>query len=148
MSESCFPPDMPLPAVSRETLPWWQAAAEHRLVAQCCAACGRTRHPPGPLCPRCRAFESVWRELSGRGAVYTYTIVHQPFLRSLADRVPYVVAAIELEDGGGVRLLSNVVGVAPQDVRIGLPVEVVWDDVAPGIALPRFRPARAASQRP
>lgn len=139
-----FPDDMPVPAASRETLPWWQAAAEHRLVVQVCRRCGRTRHPPGPLCPACRSSDLGWRELSGRGTVYTYTIVRRAFVPSLAERLPYVVVVVELDGGGGARLLSNLVDVGPETVRVGMPVEVVWEDVGPDLALPRFRPATTA----
>jgi len=136
-----FPDDMPTPAASRETLAWWQAATEHRLLVQVCNRCGRTRHPPGPLCPSCRSSDLGWRELSGRGTVYTYTIVWRAFVPSLADRLPYVVAVVELEGGDGARLLSNVVDVDATMVQVGMPVEVVWEDVGPSLALPRFRPA-------
>ena len=133
-----FPDAMPVPAVSRETIGWWQAAAEHRLLMQRCARCGRTRLPPGPLCPSCRSFEREWQEVSGRGTVYTYTVVHRAYMPGLA--VPYVVIAVELEDAGGARLISNLVDAEPSAVHVGMAVEVVWEDMAPGLALPRFRP--------
>jgi uncharacterized OB-fold protein len=135
-----FPDDMPLPAASRETLPWWEAAREHHLVVQACAACGATRHPPGPRCPACRSAEVEWCELSGRGTVYTFAVVHQPFIASLADVVPYVVAAVDLEGARGARLVSNVVDVDPAAVHIGMEVDVVWEDMSDELALPRFRP--------
>lgn len=137
-----FPDDMPTPAASRETLAWWQAAAEHRLLVQSCNRCGRTRLPPGPLCPSCRSFDLGWTELTGRGTVYTYTIVHRAFVPSLADRLPYVVIVVELEGGRGARLVSNLVDAGPGTVRVGMPVELVWEDVGPELALPRFRPGR------
>jgi uncharacterized OB-fold protein len=142
-----FPDDMPVPAASRETLPWWQAAAEHRLLVQRCEDCGRTRLPPGPLCPSCRSFNRGWLEVSGRGAVYTYTIVHRAYVPSLAERLPYVVIVVELEGGGGTRLTSNLVEVDPAEVRVGMEVEVVWEDLAPGLAVPRFRAASASPHR-
>jgi uncharacterized OB-fold protein len=131
-----FPDEMPLPAASRESLPWWQAAAEHRLVVQHCTGCGQLRHPPGPLCPACRSFESDWLELPGTGTVYTYTVVRQQFLPA---EVPYVVVAVDLDDAPGVRLISNLVDCAPEDLRIGQRVEVVWEDMGPELALPRMR---------
>jgi uncharacterized OB-fold protein len=140
-----MPAEMPAPAVTRETLPFWQAAAEHRLVVQTCAACGRVRHPPGPTCPSCRSFEHRWTEVSGRGRVYTYTIVHQAFVPALAAFVPYVVAAVELDDAPEVRLITNLVEIDPALVTVGLPMELVWDDVRPGLALPRFRPRGGGS---
>jgi uncharacterized OB-fold protein len=78
--------------------------------------------------------------VSGGGTVYTWTVVHRAPLPSLAARGPYVVALVELDGGGGVRLASNLVGIEPAAVRIGMPVEVVWEDVGPGLALPRFAP--------
>ena len=140
MSARWFPDAMPTPAVSRETLPWWQAAAEHRLVVQTCAACATPRHPPGPVCPHCRASEHRWQELSGQGTVYSYTVVHQAFLPALADRIPYVVAVLELDGADGVRFISNLVDVPADAVRVGLRVEVVWEDMQTGLAVPRFRP--------
>jgi hypothetical protein len=136
-----FPDDMPVPAASRETLAWWQAAAEHRLLVQRCGDCGRTRLPPAPICPSCRSFNRGWQEVSGRGTVYTYTIVHRAYVPSLAERLPYIVIVVELEDGGGARLTSNLVDTDPGAVHIGMPVEVVWEDLGPELAVPRFRPA-------
>jgi uncharacterized OB-fold protein len=134
MTERWFPDSMPLPAANAETLPWWEAAREHRLTAQRCTTCGALRHPPGPVCPACGSTQSDWQELSGRGVVYTFTVVHQQFVP--AD-VPYVVVAVELEEG--VRMVSNLVDASPSDIRIGQRVEVTWEDMGPALSLPRFR---------
>jgi uncharacterized OB-fold protein len=139
MSERFFPDSMPPPLANATTLPFWQAAAEHRLVVQRCTGCGHCRLPPAPVCPECRATESDWKELTGRGEVYTYTIVHRPI--AAEQRLPYVIAVIALEDAGGVRMISNLVGIAPEAISIGMPVEVVWEDMSAELALPRFRPA-------
>jgi uncharacterized OB-fold protein len=141
MSARWFPDEMPVPALNADTAGWWDAAAGHRLVMQRCAACGRTRHPPGPVCPWCRAEKAEWCELPGTGSVYTYTIVHQAFIPALADRVPYVVIAVDLDGAGGARLVSNLVDADPHAVTVGMPVEVVWEDMGPELAVPRFRPA-------
>ena len=140
-SRRWFPDDLPLPAVSAETLGFWEAAAAHRLVVQRCADCGHTRMPPGPICPSCRSFNRAWHEVSGRGEVYTYTVVHRAYVPSLAARVPYVVVVVTLEGGGGVRLASNLVDTDPPAVRVGMPVEVAFEDLGPGLAVPRFRPS-------
>jgi len=138
MSERFFPDSMPPPMADATTLPWWNAAAEHRLVVQRCASCGHTRHPPAPICPECRSADSDWKEVSGRGDVYSYTLVHRPIA---ADQtLPFVVAVIELEGSGGLRMISNVVGVNPEEVEIGMPVELVWEDMSEDLAVPRFRP--------
>ncbi|HXX90815.1 MAG TPA: Zn-ribbon domain-containing OB-fold protein [Acidimicrobiales bacterium] len=142
MTARWFPDEMPMPAASAETAGWWQAAADHRLVVQRCLACGATRHPPGPVCPRCRSADAELAVLPGTGTVYTFTVVHQAFIPSLGDRVPYVVAAVDLDGAGGARLVTNLVDVAPEEVRIGMPVTVAWEDMGPELALPRFRPVQ------
>jgi uncharacterized protein len=138
MSERFFPDSMPPPLADTTTLPWWEAAAEHRLVVQRCSDCGHTRHPPAPVCPECRSDASDWQELSGRGEVYTFTIVHRPIAAN--QELPFVVAVIALEDSGGLRMISNVVDVDPAEVAIGMPVELVWEDMSEDLAIPRFTP--------
>jgi uncharacterized OB-fold protein len=139
MSERYFPDSMPPPMADTLSLPWWEAAAEHRLVVQRCSECAHTRHPPAPVCPACRSHASDWQELPGRGEVYTYTIVHRPI--AAGQQLPYVVAVIALEGSGGLRMISNLVEVDPDAVEIGMPVELVWEDMSDELAIPRFRPA-------
>ncbi len=145
MSARWFPDEMPVPAVNAETNGWWAAAAAHRLVVQRCTACATTRHPPGPVCPRCRSTVSQWLDLPGTGTVFSYTVVHQAFIPALADRIPYVVIAVELDGADGARIVSNLVDIDPSDVSIGMGVEVIWEDMGPQLALPRFR--RAANRK-
>ena len=140
MSERWFPDAMPQPTADNETLPWWQAAAEHRLVVQRCADCGHLRHPPAPICPACRSSHSDWRELSGRGELYTYTVVHRPV--ALGQDVPFVVAVVALEGADGVRMISNLVETSLDALEIGMAVELVWEDMSADLAIPRFRPAK------
>jgi hypothetical protein len=141
MSERWFPDEMPVPVVNAETNGWWEAAAHHRLVVQRCTACGQTRHPPGPICPRCRSTASEWSELPGTGTVFTFTVVRQAFIPSLSDRIPYVVIAVELDGAEGARIVSNLIDIDPADASIGMRVEVAWEDMGPQLAVPRFRPA-------
>ncbi len=138
MSERFFPDGMPPALVDATTLPFWQAAKEHRLVVQRCTGCGHTRLPPAPVCPECRSTDADWKQLSGRGEVYTYTVVHRPI--AAGQQLPYVIAVIALEGGGGVRMISNLVGASPEQLRIGAAVELVWEDMSADLALPRFRP--------
>lgn len=145
MSERFFPDGMPPPLADATTLAWWQAASERRLLVERCASCGHTRLPPAPVCSECRSPESEWQEVSGRGEVYTYTIVHRPIAADQA--VPFPIAVIALEDAGGVRILSNLVGIAPEEVEIGMPVEVVWERMSADLAIPRFRPAPTAGTK-
>jgi uncharacterized OB-fold protein len=140
MSERFFPDAMPSPLADATTLPWWQAASEHRLVVQRCTRCGRTRLPPAPLCPECRSEDSDWKEISGRGEVYTYTVVHRPI--AAGQQLPFVIAVVALEDAGGVRIISNLVDIHLDHLTIGLPVELVWEDMSAELSIPRFRPSR------
>lgn len=141
MSERYFPDSMPPPLADATTLPWWEAAAEHRLVVQRCAACQATRLPPAPVCAECRSADFNWQEVPGAGSVYTFTIVHRPIAAD--QQLPFVIAVVALEDAGGVRMISNLVQVDPDEVEVGMPVEVVWEDMSEDLAIPRFRPQRA-----
>lgn len=138
MSERFFPDSMPPPLADATTLPWWEAAAEHRLVVQRCTACEHTRLPPSPICPECRSSDADWKDVPGSGEVYTYTTVHRPI--AAAQELPYYIAVISLEDSGGLRMISNLVDVNPDELEIGMPVELVWEDMSDDLAIPRFRP--------
>jgi uncharacterized OB-fold protein len=89
------------------------------------------------MCPHCGSTDAEWALASGRGVVHTFTIVHGPTLPAFADRVPYNVVAVQLDEG--VFMVSNVVDCPPEDLRIGLPVEVVFEPLNDAIALPKFR---------
>lgn len=134
-----FPDSMPMPAASAETIEWWQAAAEHRLVIQVCQSCDRPRHPPAPLCPACRSWTWRWEEHPGTGTIYTCTKVHQAFIPGVD--LPLVVAVIDLDGFADtdppIRLVTNVVDADPGEVTIGGRVELVWEDMGPDLALPR-----------
>jgi uncharacterized OB-fold protein len=140
MSERFFPDAMPPPLADATTLPWWRAAAEHRLLVQRCTSCGRTRLPPAPICPECRCADADWKQVPGRGEVYSYTTVFRPIVAG--QTLPFVIAVIALAEAGGVRILSNLVGASADEIAIGMPVELVWEDMSPDLAIPRFRPAK------
>lgn len=131
----------PLPEPSDTTRPFWDACRKHELRIQRCRACGTLHHYPRLQCPQdgCDRFD--WALMSGRGTVFSFVVAHRAFHPGFKGEVPYVVAVIELEEGP--RMMSNVVGLAPAQVRIGMAVEVVFEDVSDTIALPRFRPVSA-----
>ena len=131
----------PAPIVTDDSAAFWTAAAAGRLVAQRCAECGRFRHPPRPMCPECRSLAVEVVELSGRGEVYSYAVLHHP--PNPLFEYPVVIVLVDLEEG--IRLLSNVTGVAPGDLRIGMPVEVHFAPTADDMAVPQFRPATVPS---
>ena len=130
----------PLPVPTPETRPFWEAARRHELQIQACRACGTYLFFPRALCPRCFATDLEWRRVSGRGTLHTFTIVERG-QRGFPLATPYVLAVVELAEGP--RMMTNLVGIEPDPakVRIGMPVEVVFDDVTPEVTLPRFRPA-------
>jgi uncharacterized OB-fold protein len=128
----------PLPQVTPEMKPFWDAARRHELVVQRCTGCGAHRFPARDICSRCLSREAGWAPVSGRGEVFSWAVMHQVYHPGFAADVPYAVVVIELEEGA--RLVSNLVDCPPGDVRAGLPVEVVFDDVTPDVTLPKFRP--------
>jgi uncharacterized OB-fold protein len=134
-----LPDGTPLPHAGPDDAPYWQFCRERTLRIQRCTACGLHRHPPGPCCPRCGSFEHEWAPVSGRGSVFSWTVVHHPVHPAHRGAVPYNVAVVLLDGADEVRLVSNVIDAAPGEMRIGLPVEVVFEDAGEGWVLPRFR---------
>jgi uncharacterized OB-fold protein len=137
-------PNMPAELVDLHPDPWtepfWLGAREHRLVAQRCTSCGTFRMPPSGFCRACRQQGVEWVELSGEGTVYSFIVTHQALIPQLKEYVPYVTAVVELDDAPGIRLISNLVDTEVDDVHVGLPVTVTWEDVHENATIPRFRP--------
>lgn len=127
----------PLPRVTAENRPFWDATKRHELRLQRCAECGRFRYPPSPVCPDCLSEAVEWARVSGRGTITTFVVFHKVYFESFAGEAPYNVVQVRLEEGP--RLTANLVGVRNEELAVGTPVEVVFDDVTPEITLPRFR---------
>jgi len=108
-------------------------------MVQYCDACNQWFHPPAPVCPRCGSLDVAPKPVSGRGRVLSYTVNHQAWLPDL-DK-PYVIAIIELDDQPGLRMLSNVIGLPHDQVHIGLPVQVVFEQHE-DVWLPLFAPRK------
>jgi uncharacterized protein len=131
-----------LPQPDFETQPYWDAARDRRLLIKHCNACEQDFFYPRTYCPNCWSADTEWKEASGRGRVYTFTVVYQNDLSPFNERLPYVVAIVELDEG--VRMTSNIEGVAPDEVRCDMPVHVAFrDEQRDGdtVSLPVFRPA-------
>ena len=128
----------PLPLPDGVSAPYWQAAAEGRLLIQQCPSCGHRQWYPRALCTACGA-DPEWLECSGRGVVHTFTVVRQMGMRAFREDVPYVVAMIDLEEGP--RLMGGITDCDPDSVVIGLPVEVHFVTAAEDIGIPYWRPA-------
>ena len=130
--------DRPLPAPDPVSTPYWEAAARGELLIQHCPACGSRQHYPRAVCKECGSTPE-WEQASGRGTIYTYTVVRQSHARPFRDLLPYVVAMVELEEGP--RMMGNVTGCDVDAVHIGMPVEVYTEVAAEGIGVPFWRPA-------
>ncbi len=109
----------PLPAPDAVAVPWWKAAGQGRLLFQRCPSCQHAQFYPRAVCTRCGATPE-WEEASGRGTVHTFTIVRQMGAKPFRERLPYVVAMIELDEG--VRMMSNVTDCPVEDVHVGMEV--------------------------
>jgi uncharacterized OB-fold protein len=127
-------------AVDQWTEPFWLAGKEHRLVAPRCEECGTFRMPPSPFCPSCRSQRIDWVQLSGHGIVYSYTICDRSPFPGEVENFLFVPVIVELPDAQGVRLVSNLIDIEVQDVKVDLPVEIVWGPNADGWRVPLFRP--------
>jgi uncharacterized protein len=139
-----FPPgSMPLPAITDDTRPFWDGCRRRQLLVQRCTACASPRHPPSPVCWRCRSFAHEWVAASGQGTVFTYAVVHRAFQAGLETHVPYTLVVVALDDVPGVRLVSNLVDADAAELRVGLPVQVLFEDVSAEVTVPRFQVRRA-----
>jgi uncharacterized OB-fold protein len=134
-------PGRPVPTVTPEMAPFWEAARRQQLVVQRCRGCGTLRFPAREVCSSCLSRDVEWTPVSGRGEVFSRVVMHQANHPAFAAVAPYAVVVVQLAEG--VRMLSNVVDCAAGDVRIGMPVEVVFETLEGGVALPLFRPASA-----
>ena len=135
----------PVPAPDDVSRFYWEAAVDHRLVLQRCRACRNMQYPPEICCVHCQGEEFEAAETTGRGAIYSYSVVDRPLHAGFVDALPYVVALVELDDQPGLRILTNIVGV-PAGTRLscGLPVEVTFEDRG-SVTLPQFRLLGTAS---
>lgn len=131
----------PRPGPSPATEAFWAATSEERFLLQRCPRCGAAQFYPKVTCTACGAPEPVWEEASGRGTVHTFTVARRATAPAMEPYVPYAIAIVELAEGP--RVTTNVVGCDVDAVRVGLPVELVWDEPGPdGFRLPLWRPAR------
>jgi len=130
----------PFPALTPENEFFWTAGADGKLRFKRCQACKTWLHPPSPVCPTCLSKSIAVEDVSGRATVAACTINHHTW--HPAFKPPYVIAIVEIEEAPYVRLTTNIVGCPPDDVRIGMPVQVLFEQVGP-TWLPMFEPRPA-----
>jgi uncharacterized OB-fold protein len=127
------------PTATALTEPFWEATREQRYLIQWCTRDNRTIFYPREVCPTCLQADALeWRDASGRGTVYAVSVQHRAANPTMADRVPYAVALVELEEGP--RVMTNVINTPPEDVRVGQSVQLAWEPLSDGRNLPQFEP--------
>jgi uncharacterized protein len=134
------PPRKPLPIPQPEWDLYWEKTKQHELWLMRCKDCSKAYFYPRPICPNCFSRNTEWFQSSGRGTLYSFAIVHRAPNR--AFEAPYIAAYVELEDG--VRLPTNLIEIEPdpEKVKIGMSVEVVFEEASETITLPKFRPSQ------
>jgi uncharacterized OB-fold protein len=140
MAEADF--TKPLPQITSEAQPFWDAAAKQQLVMQRCQDCHAYIWTPRPVCFECGSERLEWTQLSGKGEIYSFTVIRQVVGRAASQAfekdIPYVIAWIDLEEGP--RMISNVIGCPVEDVKIGMKVSVEFEQQSAEIWLPKFTP--------
>jgi uncharacterized OB-fold protein len=132
----------PVPVPNMWTKAYWDGAREHKLLITRCAKCGRYTHPPLQACPQCGSEEMRPAPVSGKGTIYSYSIMHQVGNPGFEKELPYAVVIVELAEQKGLYTVSNLRDCPIGQIRIGMPVEVLFEDVTPEVTLPQFRPAK------
>jgi uncharacterized OB-fold protein len=130
----------PWPEPDEDTSFFWDAARQQQLVLHRCTACGQLQYPPDVVCVYCQSQDLEPEQLSGRGALYSFAVVRRAFHGGFLNALPYVVALVELQEQPGLRMLTNLVDVDPGQLRVGMPVEVTFEERG-AVTLPQFRPA-------
>lgn len=131
----------PIPLKTHDNHPYWDAADRHELSLQKCESCGEYAHPPGPSCAKCGSTELSWENFGGdiKGTVYSYIISYRPFLPGFQDDIPQIISIVELEKAPAVKIIGNILECKPEEVKIGMPVEMVWVDITEDRALPQWK---------
>ena len=130
----------PIPLKNEDNHPYWDAADKHELQLQKCDSCQAYSHPPGPACAKCGSTELSWEKQGSDvlGSVYSYIVSYRPFLPGFQDDVPQIIASIELKKTPEVKLIGNVLECNPEEIEIGMPVKMVWQDITEDRALPQW----------
>lgn len=134
------PPPKPLPRPENKglTKPFWDATKRGELVMQRCVHCANWIFYPREQCPFCMSQELTWAPVTGRGRVYAFTIVYQSAHPAFQQEAPYVFAVIQLDEG--VRMVSNVIGIPPDQVKVDMPVRATFQEASPDWTLVKFEP--------
>ncbi|WP_374632438.1 Zn-ribbon domain-containing OB-fold protein [Ferrovibrio sp.] len=135
MSASSYP----VPQITAISKPFWDACQQHKLQVQKCDSCGRFRFYPSEACPDCRSTSYKWVNISGRGKILTWIVVHRSVDPVWQERVPFVTGIVEIEEQKGCFIPGIILGRPPADVQGGMPVKVEFEETNPGVVVPRWR---------
>jgi hypothetical protein len=127
--------ERPLPVPDADSQPFWDALRDNHLLIQRCSSCSLLRFPPSALCHHCRSWDAEWVEVTG-GTVQSWVVVEYGVIKSLREQAPYVVALIDLGDGA--QMPSNIYGVPPDELYLGMPVSVRFQEIGGGFTIPVF----------
>ena len=127
----------PIPAITPDLREFFDGARAGRLMVQKCDSCGALRFPAHDLCSKCNSTLSRWVQVSGRGTVFSFNIMHQLYHPGFASEVPYAVVMVELEEG--CKFVSNLLGIKPHEIKCGMPVEVTFEKLNDEVSMPKFR---------
>jgi uncharacterized OB-fold protein len=131
--------EKPIPVTDELSQPFWDAAKQHRLVIQRCGECRYYNHPPRPVCERCSSQRLEFATVSGRGTIYTFTVMHQSSVAGFEDEVPYINIVVELDEQPMLFMVSNLPHAEKDKIRIGGRVEVRFEKRGLELVLPQFR---------
>lgn len=124
---------------------FWEYCAQRELRFQCCSSCRRWRHPPAPVCPHCGSPDTEWKLAPLHAELFSFTVVHHAATPALRAHVPYNIAIVAFPELQDIRIVSNVIDVPREALRIGMPLRLVWQEQAPGRVLPLFARAGGAT---
>ncbi|MBD1224358.1 Zn-ribbon domain-containing OB-fold protein [Virgibacillus halodenitrificans] len=132
----------PIPLKTQDNQHYWDMADQHELALQKCNDCGKYAHPPGPSCVHCGSTNLTWESLGNNieATIYSYIISYRPFLPGFQDDLPLIIAQAELKQIPEIKLMCNLLRCNPENVQIGMPVKMIWDDITEDRALPQWVP--------
>ena len=130
----------PIPVMQPWSEGFWKGTKQHKLLIQECNDCKAKIFYPRKYCPECWSANLGWAEASGKAKVYTHTIMMDMVEPKFWEDLPYVLAIVELEEG--IKMMTRIVGCDPEEVSMGMDVEVVFEDISDECALPFFKPAK------
>ncbi len=135
--------EKPLPVPDFDTKEFWDNTKKHKLAVPKCPVCGYWSFPPYPLCPNCQSNDRKWAELSGKGKIYSWVVVHRTGHPDFQNLVPYAVVLVQLDEQKDLRMLGNMVDCKIEDIKADMPVEAVFEDVTDEFTLVKWRPIKS-----